>query len=98
MRFHVFQAHRKHPEFATVYENTLRRVTAEFSAIQIHLHQDALLSVATLLQAFQTAIEKSQPPEDENERKKIRRASSSTSLASVSSAMSKLEPKRRRGQ
>jgi len=94
----LLQAHRKHPEFATLYENTLQRVTAEFSALKIFLHQDALLSIASLIQAFQTAVDKSKPVDAASDVRKLRRSDSSVSLASISSSLSKLEPKKRRGK
>ena len=94
----LFQAHRKHPEFSTLYMNTLQRVNAEFSALKIFLHQDALLSITTLVEAFQTAVEKSKPKDAASEVKKLRRRDSSVSLASLSSAISKLEPKKKRGK
>jgi len=86
---------KKHPELATRYRNTLQSLTVQFSALEVLLHQEAILNVLEVAQAFQTALEK--PPSDKPvEQSLARRLShaSSASLASLSAAAKKVEQRR----
>lgn len=83
------QAQRRHPDFATTYENTLQKISINFSALELLLHQEAILSIMEFGQSIQSRMEK---PKEEGAT--LSRAISRTSLASVSSAMKKLEPRK----
>jgi len=86
----MFQAQRRHPEFSTVYENTLQRISVEFSVLQVLLHEDAIASLIAVLETFAAAVEKSQVTSSVAPSKtRKRRFSSTLSLSSVSSALSK---------
>jgi len=92
----ITQAQRRHPEFATVYQNTLQRISAEFSILQVVLHEDTVASLIAVLEAFSAAIEKSKVSlVGTSKTQKGRRFSSTLSLSSISSAVSK--PMRSKG-
>ena len=95
MSGNIFQAQRRHPEFSTVYENTLQRVSAEFSILQVLLHEDAVASLIAVLETFGAAVEKSKVTSVGASRTQKGRVSSTLSLSSVSSALNK--PARSKG-
>ena len=57
-----FQANKNHPEFATTYQNTLQKITVEFSVLEVLLHQETLLSTMEMMMNIQNAVEKAKPP------------------------------------
>jgi len=85
----AFQAQRRHPEFATVYENTLQHISAEFSILQVLLHEDAVASLIAVLETFSAAVEKSKVTSVGARKTQKGRLSSTLSLASISSAVNK---------
>ena len=87
----VLLAQRKHPDFATIYENTLQKISINFSALELLLHQEAILNIMEFGQSIQQRMEK--PKEEE---RTLSRAISRSSISSVSSAMKKLESRRSR--
>jgi len=92
----VIQAQRRHPEFATVYQNTLQRISAEFSVLQVLLHDDALAGLVAVLEMFKAAVEKSEVTSVGAVKTRKRQFSSTLSIASISSAVNK--PVRRKGR
>ena len=83
------QAERRHPEFATVYQNTLQRISADFSVLQVLLHDDAVASLIAVLETFNAAVEKSKITAVSTSKTQKRKFSSTLSLASISSAANK---------
>jgi len=86
-----FQANKKHPDFATTYENTLQRITVDFSVLEVLLHQEALLSTMEMMMNIQRALESSKPPPDV--RPTVQRRQSVIS-STVSSTVKKMAPRR----
>ena len=87
-----FQANKKHPEFATTYQNTLQKITVEFTVLEVLLHQEALLSTMEMMMNIQNAVEKSKPPSGVQPAVPKRRQSMVSS--SVSSTVKKAAPRR----
>ena len=87
--YDMTQAQRRHPEFATVYQNTLQHISAEFSTLQALLHGDAVASLIAVLETFNAAVEKSKAASDGTSTSQKRRFSSTLSLASISSVVNK---------
>lgn len=86
------QAQKRHPEFQTLYENTLQKIVISFNKIDVLLHREALLNVIELVQMLQAATSKNK--EKEERETKLSRRLSRLSIASVSTAMRKIEPKK----
>jgi len=86
-----FQANKNHPEFATTYQNTLQRITVDFSVLEVLLHQEALLSTMEMMMTIQQAVERSKPPS--NVQPAVQRRQSVVS-STVSSTVKKIAPKR----
>lgn len=86
------QAQKRHPEFQTLYENTLQKIVISFNSLDVLLHREALLNVIELVQMLQAATSKNK--EKEERETKLSRRLSRLSIASVSTAMKKIEPKK----
>ena len=50
LTFVLFQANKKGPEFATTYRNTEKQISVNFSALEVLLHQEAILSLMAFAQ------------------------------------------------
>jgi len=89
----VLMVQKNHPELATKYSNTLQALSVHFTALEILLHQEAILNVLEVAQAFQKALEK---PETEKQatNQNLARRLSSVSSTSLSGAVKKMEQRR----
>ena len=56
------QANKKGPEFETTYANTEQSIKVHFSALEVLLHQEAIISVLKFVQTLVTPPSSSTPP------------------------------------
>ena len=78
------QVQRKHPELATTFNNTLQKIDVHFSALELLLHQEAILNVLQIIESIKPSLETPKPPEETPTR---RRRASSSSMGSAISAV-----------
>ena len=90
-----FQVQKEHPEFATRFQSTLQALRVHFTALEVLLHQEAILSVLQVAQSFQAALDKPPPGGGEADpgRNLVRRISMA-STASLNTALKKIEQRR----
>jgi hypothetical protein len=80
----------------TTYNNTLQKISMDFSVIEILLHQEAVLAILALLQGIQKAVEK--PEGHIPEPAPMRRSRRSSIASSISVAVKKMEKRSRSEQ
>jgi vacuolar protein sorting-associated protein 13A/C len=65
------QADKKGPEFASVYNKTEQQIMVQFSALEVLLHQEAILNIKDFAETLVERIEAAKLSEEKSDEEKV---------------------------